>query len=895
MDGAETTEYRAVNPRPDVHRRDALLRAIPDVAKRFLLVDDFDAALREAFDRFGTAAEVGRVYLFRNRESEAGGLLYDLVQSWAAPGVTSDNADSDWLGADVSWLPRWRERMLAGQAISFNTSDVDTPLRAILDRGGTTTFLDAPVFTSDGWWGFAGFEQVTGPRPWQPFEYDAARALGDVIGAALTRKHAEAGLRTVKSMQAAAFESTADGLLVVDREGRMTAWNQRFLELWGLPEALASSREDDRAIAFVLDQLADPDGFVAKVRALYAEPAAESFDVLHRIDGRVFERYSRPQVIAGEIVGRVWSFRDTTDREEAKRALEESESRFRQTFAEAPIGMAIGTPLDSPEAGWGITDANGTLCAMLGRSVTRLCRLGVWGIVHPADHHAVEDVGARIGTHPGDAQRFEARMLRRDGSVLWAEISTALVSPGDGGAPYAIHQIQDVTERRASAERLSYLAYHDDLTGLPNRTQFEHALRSAVARARRAEHAVAVLNLDVDRFKLVNDGLGHAAGDEALRQIAGRLRSAVRDGELVARHAGDEALVLISDLEPRTAVDAARQVARRIQAALRTPFVLSGTEFLLDASIGVSVYPRDAEDEETLLRHADAAMYAAKRAGPGNVRIFEPGGGDPAARLSLSSRLSRALEAGALVVHFQPIVQLPAWAAGEPPAAWIVGAEALVRWQEEGRLLAPDEFIPIAEETGLIDPLTEQVVAAACGALRSWRARGHDLAVAVNLSPVQLRDATLAPRLASAVADSGGDPRAVVVEVTETSAMSGGQERVVLPALREHGMRVAIDDFGTGYSSLDRLLDTRADYLKVDRSIVGRVPHDRAARTILEAAIRMADGFGIAPVAEGIEVRAQAELAGRLGCELGQGRLFAPPLPLEGLLELLGSPVGSPA
>ncbi len=881
---------------PDVDRRDALLRAIPDVAKRFLLVDDFDEALREVFERFGLAAGAGRAYLFRNREAPDRSLVYDLVHDWGAPGVENDEAP-DWQGGRVDWNPAWRERMEAGEAVGFATADVeDERLRALLVRDGTTAFLDAPVFVSGRWWGFVGFEQVDGPLPWQPYEFDAARALGDVIGAALTRLGTEARLRTAQSVQAAAFESTADGLLVVDLEGRMTAWNQRFLHLWGLPEALARSRDDDRAIGFVLDQLSDPDEFVAKVRALYADPMAESFDVLRRKDGRTFERYSRPQVVGGEVAGRVWSFRDTTDREMAKRALEESESRFRQTFAEAPIGMAIGTPLDSPESGWGITDANGTLCAMLGRSVARLRRLGVWGVIHPADHDAVAALGEEISAHPGDAQRFEVRMLRRDGTTAWAEVSTALVSPAHGGAPYPIHQIQDVTDRRAAADRLSYLAYHDDLTGLPNRTQLQQDLRAAVARARRAGRAVALLNLDVDRFKLVNDALGHAAGDEALRQIAGRLRGAVRDGEIVARHAGDEALVLLPDLEPRGAVDAARQVARRIQEALRTPFVLSGTEFLLDASIGVSVFPRDAEDEETLLRHADAGMYAAKRSGPGNIRIYEAGGGDPAARLSMSSRLSRALENDGLVVHFQPVVRLSEWAAGLPPSAWIEGAEALVRWRtDEGRLLGPDEFIPIAEETGLIDPLTDHVIATAAAALRTWLAAGHHVTAGINLSPVQLRDATLAARLASAVRAAGGDPQAFVVEVTETSAMSGGQERVVLPALREHGMRVAIDDFGTGYSSLDRLLDTRADFLKVDRSIVGRVPRDRAARTVLEAAIRMAGGFGIEPIAEGIETRAQAELVARLGCDLGQGRLFAPPLPAAELLELLGDPVPHPA
>jgi diguanylate cyclase (GGDEF)-like protein len=450
-------------------------------------------------------------------------------------------------------------------------------------------------------------------------------------------------------------------------------------------------------------------------------------------------------------------------------------------------------------------------------------------------------------------------------------------------------EVLDELRRRKKAEaELAYLAFHDRLTDLPNRALFEEVLEVALARGRRNRHAVAVLYLDLDNFKVINDSLGHNAGDEMLRSLGARLRSVLREADSVARQGGDEFLFLLADLEgggpqddPTDAVSRAEAVVERIRAQLAKPFRFNGTEVYVTASIGIAVFPFHAGDARTLLRYADVAMYASKRSDPGSTRVFS--GEDPANKLSLATRVRKAVEGQEFVLHYQPIVNL---ADGR-----IIGSEALLRWpQANGTTSLPGSFLPAVEEMGLVGRLGEWVLGAVCEQARRWRDEDSVVLTSWNLSLPQLWQRDLAARIARTVRGSGVDPTSIVIEITESAAMSDpDRTRRILHELKEQGLGLAIDDFGTGYSSLSRLKDLPVDFLKVDRPFLHGLPEDRAAAASVRAIIQLAEGLGMRPLAEGIEQEQQRAYLVENGCSIGQGFLFAKAVPADELTRMIRS------
>jgi diguanylate cyclase (GGDEF)-like protein len=408
----------------------------------------------------------------------------------------------------------------------------------------------------------------------------------------------------------------------------------------------------------------------------------------------------------------------------------------------------------------------------------------------------------------------------------------------------------------------------------------------SLSRARRRAASCAVLYLDLDNFKLVNDSLGHDAGDELLRQLAGRLRVTVRESDLVSRVGGDEFLIMLADLDGtpedarpesrNSALLAAEGLARRIQDSLRVPFVLEGDEVYVSASIGVSVFPIDAEDGSSLLKNADVAMYRSKRERPGGCMIFAEEARQKLPDLSFATRLRKAVEAKQWVLHYQPIVDLR--------NGRTVAVESLVRWQDpEAGLIYPNDFIPLAEELGLIGTIGEWVLEEAARQRRVWR-NEDDLSIdfTFNLSPRQLWEPDLVDGMMSRLRAEGIEPSSVVVEITESAAMTDlSRSQPILWELHRNGFRLAIDDFGTGYSSLSRLRNLPVDILKIDRFFVGDLPGDKDSRSMVEAIIRMADGLGMKPLAEGIETEAQWKFLADSGCFLGQGYFFSRPRPAD--------------
>jgi len=435
---------------------------------------------------------------------------------------------------------------------------------------------------------------------------------------------------------------------------------------------------------------------------------------------------------------------------------------------------------------------------------------------------------------------------------------------------------RDVTQATIAEHKVHELARYDSLTGLPNRNMFLGELDRTIARARRNAASFAVCFIDLDRFKNVNDTLGHDAGDVLLRTMATRLRGSVRDSDLVARLGGDEFVVL---LEGDPSAADLEMIGNKLLAAIGEPLTIQGSVFLVTGSIGIGLYPGDGADAATLLKHADAAMYLAKDKGKNNVQFYTSELADMAARqFEVEAALRLALPRGELLLHFQPKIDI---ASGR-----LVGVEALVRWLHPTRgLVLPGDFIPLAEERGLIVAIGRWVIQAACRQLRDWRLAGLKAPrVAVNLSARQFASDNLVEDLLDALALYGVAPSALEVELTESVLMADPERaNEVLQQLHAIGVRIAIDDFGTGYSSLSYLKRFPAQTVKIDRSFIRGLPSDRDDTAITQAVIAMAHSLGLGVVAEGVETPEQLELLRRLGCDEAQGYLLGRPMPASDL------------
>jgi diguanylate cyclase (GGDEF)-like protein/PAS domain S-box-containing protein len=471
---------------------------------------------------------------------------------------------------------------------------------------------------------------------------------------------------------------------------------------------------------------------------------------------------------------------------------------------------------------------------------------------------------------------------RKDGSLYYEEKTITPLKDATGQIINFVATGKDVTERMQTQERLEHMAQHDALTELPNRLLFMDRLKQALARARWHERLVAVLFVDLDRFKTINDTLGHETGDRLLQVLAGRLAASVREGDTVARFGGDEFAMLLDDVASEKDVGA---VAQKVIEMLAPPFEIDGQNLYITASIGVSLYPNDGEDSTTLIKNADIAMYRAKDLGKNTYQFYSA---DMSARaferLTLESSLRHAIERNEFRLYYQPQIDTASGA--------ILGVEALLRWQHpDFGLVAPAEFIPLLEETGLIVPVGDWVFRTACEQLCAWHAAGWPrLRMAVNLSPRQFQVAGLAIMVERDLAAVGCDPDLIELEITENILLRHAADTLAtLDALRALGVRLSIDDFGTGYSSLSYLRRYAIDTLKIDRSFVHDVPDDADGSAITSAIVSLAQNLKLDVIAEGVETEAQRDFLRERGCHVMQGYLFSRPLPAEEIPRLLAT------
>lgn len=539
--------------------------------------------------------------------------------------------------------------------------------------------------------------------------------------------------------------------------------------------------------------------------------------------------------------------------------LSESQARFRDLADATFEGIVI-------HADGRIMDGNGALARLLGRELDDVIGTPLREHVAPGDRELLAD-------RP-DAEPVEIDLVRADGALLPVEVLDRPTA--HQGRAARVTALRDLTERRRAEASIHHLAHHDGLTGLPNRVLFRDRLEQAMAAARRSGRTVAMLCLDLDRFKAINDVFGHPMGDALLRQVTDRLRESLRETDTLARLGGDEFAVVQPEL---AGLDRASNLARRLIAALTEPFVVEGHELWIGVSIGIAFFPGDADGPDQILKHADTALYRAKKDGRGTFRLFEPEmDARLRARLALEQDLRQAFADDRLELHYQP--------QADARSGEILGFEALLRWTHPVHgAIPPDQFVPVAEECGLMLPLGEWALRTACAAAADWPA---PLRVAVNLSPAQFRHGDLPAMVESALGAAGLAPERLELEITEGVLLADTERTLdILERLKALGVRVSMDDFGTGYSSLSYLQCFPFDRIKIDRSFIQRAHAHPQAAAIVRAVIGLAHNMDMTVTAEGVETAAQLDMLRGERCHEVQGFLIGHPVPLAAVQDLL--------
>ena len=677
----------------------------------------------------------------------------------------------------------------------------------------------------------------------------------------------------------AALNNMSQGLNMFDTEGRLVVSNERYVDMYRLtheivrPGVTVRELVEARVAAGTFFKT-DPEEYTRELMKSIIERTPTR--VTHELaDGRFITVANQPMEGGGWVV----THEDVTERWRAERDLVNTRNFLDAVVENVPSAIVVKDARKlsyvlinrAAEEFYGVPRGE-----MIGKTAKDVFKPETAATVAARDQHVIDSRNAQhLDEHPVELKSNDRRIA----------VTTRLPILGESGEPrYLLTVTQDVTERKRAEARIARLAHYDSLTDLPNRAAFNQCFAAVLERAAKSDESFAVLVMDLDRFKEVNDLFGHSTGDRLLRAIAERL-SAMLEGAFLARLGGDEFAVIVTESPAPTH---AARVAERLLAAVGDDFAIEGHRLHVGMSVGIALYPIDGADGGALLANADAALYRAKAEGRGSIRFFEP---DMDQRLrerrALLHDLRSAVEQDQLLVHYQPQARID----GE-----IIGFEALARWQHPTRgQVPPDTFIPIAEESGLIHPIGEWMLRAACREAASWSKPVH---LAVNLSPMQFRQGDLAGLVHQVLIDTGLPPGRLELEITESVLIDDlPRALATLRRLKALGVRIAMDDFGTGYSSLSNLQAFPFDKIKIDRSFISSLERNAQAATIVRAVIALGRGLELPVLAEGVETRAQLEFLAREACSEVQGFLIGRPLPIAEYAVLVGrtAPPGAKA
>jgi len=555
---------------------------------------------------------------------------------------------------------------------------------------------------------------------------------------------------------------------------------------------------------------------------------------------------------------------------DAKERLQISEERFATIFEEAPVGILYYSP------DMEIVECNDCFAKVMNTSKKKLIGLDMNTL---KDKSVIEVCKAVFN---GDKRKYEGKFHTKiSGIDKWILMRTAPILGKERGAIGGVGIIEDITQQKNTQEQIEYQLYHDTLTGLPNRILLKERLLQALTRSRRHKSKGAVLFLDLDRFKTINDSLGHHIGDELLKEVAVRLsRTVGREEDTVSRLGGDEFVIMLPPYNDdwEKVVLGAQVVAEKIQEDFSAPFEINGHRLYTSASIGIALFPGDGEDADTILKHADAAMYQAKNQGRGTFCFYQiKMEKNSKRRLMIESDLHHAIERGEFDLHYQPQIEIE--------TGNVVSAEALLRWNHpKFGFINPDEFIPVAEENCLIVAIGEWVLKKACNQLNLWKKQGITLnRISVNISSNQIYQMDFVEKVQSIISDSKVNPDFIEFELTETTIIQNFNIAIEqITRLRELGIRFAMDDFGTGYSSLSYLKRLPLDTMKIDRSFIRDMIDDQNDAALVETILSISSQFGLKTVAQGVENIEQVEFLKQLGCDICQGYHYSPPVDAEG-------------
>lgn len=679
-------------------------------------------------------------------------------------------------------------------------------------------------------------------------------------------------LKESLSLVRATLESTADGILLIDNEGRLVDFNQKFVEIARIPKEALEKGDEDIGLSSVLSLLENPEEIIELIGYLKQHPDVQGdMGEVKFIDGRTIERYSQPHRLGKEIVGRVWSFRDVTERRKAQEEL-----RLRERAITASTHGILIIKNDAKKM---ITYVNPAF-----EEITKFSAKDVIGQRFDLFLGGEENQNERRQINLATEEESEAKEIflnrKKNGDLFWAEISVAPVPDPEKEVTHFIAIMNDITEHKALEDQLIYQTTHDALTDLPNKVLLEDRIRQLLSSTSEIQNSGAVLFIDLDRFKIINDSLGHKTGDELLKQIAERLKSCVKSEDTVSRIGGDEFIVLLTRINN---IDEVKEISERILNSIRQKIIMAGKELTISASIGITLCPGDSADPNTLIRNADTAMYQVKNSGRNGYQFYETKMNQRVSNiLSIENDLHKALENNEFELYYQPVIDLK--------THQVVSVESLIRWNHPKRgLVAPNEFINIAEETGMIIPIGEWVLNAAGDQLKKWQdCNISKLRVAVNVASNQMKKEYLLDHLKAMIIRSGINPRNFVLELTENSLITNNKETSeILAEVKSLGVSIAIDDFGVGYSTLNYIKNFPIDIIKIDRVFIRDISKQADNRAIVRAIITMAKNLGLKVIAEGAETQEEIRFLLNNDCDCVQGYFFYKPLPVAKCTQLL--------